>query len=359
MPLSEYDAKAIISKSKQSPFGRGSDTVLDTSIRKSWQLDPSQFSIRNARWNGMIRRLLDQAHDGLSLACGAANISAELYKLLLYEKGAFFKPHKDSEKTPGMFGTLVVCLSSPHKGGDLIVTHNDEIMAFQTSSTSNFGISFAAWYSDVLHEVKPVTLGYRLVLTYNLIRRNGESVTMPPSLSSYKHRLVASLKDYNAFARMRPTKCPNYLVHRLEHQYSQASLRAENLKGVDLDHVQCFKEAAAELGFALYLANLEKTIFKGDEYWNHTEYDRSVALKYVANLDGLRVDNPTPPYRSSDLQVNENQDLDPNDTDDEEADDEDHSGPTGNEGMTATYWYRNMVHNLPIFSYTLNADPDL
>jgi hypothetical protein len=53
----------------------------------------------------------------------AENISAQLYKLLLYEKGAFFKPHKDSEKTPGMFGTLVICLSSAHEGGDIVLTH--------------------------------------------------------------------------------------------------------------------------------------------------------------------------------------------------------------------------------------------
>ena len=39
-------------------------------------------------------------------------IDSELYKLLVYEKGSFFKKHRDSEKTRGMFGTLVVNL--PH-----------------------------------------------------------------------------------------------------------------------------------------------------------------------------------------------------------------------------------------------------
>lgn len=35
-------------------------------------------------------------------------IRAELYKMLLYEKGAMFKLHADSEKVPGMFATLVM-----------------------------------------------------------------------------------------------------------------------------------------------------------------------------------------------------------------------------------------------------------
>jgi len=41
-----------------------------------------------------------------------ATVSAELYKLLVYERKGFFLPHRDTEKTGGMFGTLVVTLPS-------------------------------------------------------------------------------------------------------------------------------------------------------------------------------------------------------------------------------------------------------
>lgn len=51
----------------------------------------------------------------------------------------------------------------------MIASHKGESLTFKTSPTSEFGYSYAAWYADVSHEVKPVTSGYRLVLTYNLI----------------------------------------------------------------------------------------------------------------------------------------------------------------------------------------------
>lgn len=119
---------------------------------------------------------------------------AELYKMLIYEKGAMFKAHTESdtsylippvctlrslngtsrprpchhdstEKIPGMFGTLVICLPSPHEGGDVVVKHSGQAKTFSTSLVQP---SVLCWYSDVHHEVLPVTSGYRCVLTYNL-----------------------------------------------------------------------------------------------------------------------------------------------------------------------------------------------
>ena len=44
------------------------------------------------------------------------HVRAELYKVLLYEPGSFFKKHRDTEKADGMFGTLVVQLPSRYIG---------------------------------------------------------------------------------------------------------------------------------------------------------------------------------------------------------------------------------------------------
>lgn len=85
-----------------------------------------------------------------------APITAELYKMLIYEEGAMFKPHTEypaprprprpprhtdppspssSEKTPGMFGTLIICLPSAHQGGGLVLRHAGETKIFPTSAT--------------------------------------------------------------------------------------------------------------------------------------------------------------------------------------------------------------------------------
>ena len=63
-------------------------------------------------------------HPGLAVLCCAvlccavlccAGVDARLYKLLLYEPGSHFKPHRDSEKAAGMFATLTIMLPSSYQ----------------------------------------------------------------------------------------------------------------------------------------------------------------------------------------------------------------------------------------------------
>jgi hypothetical protein len=71
-----------------------------------------------------------------------------------------------------MFGSLVVVFPTPHQGGALMFRHRggewtfDSATMVQTQKDSS--IAFAAFYSDVEHEVTPVTSGHRVTLTYNL-----------------------------------------------------------------------------------------------------------------------------------------------------------------------------------------------
>ena len=37
-------------------------------------------------------------------------VAVNLYKMVLYKKDGHFKPHRDTEKEPGMFGTLIIQL---------------------------------------------------------------------------------------------------------------------------------------------------------------------------------------------------------------------------------------------------------
>jgi len=56
----------------------------------------------------------------------SSELAAHPYKLLVYEKGGFFLPHRDGEKLDAMVATLVICLPSVHKGGALIVSHEGQ-----------------------------------------------------------------------------------------------------------------------------------------------------------------------------------------------------------------------------------------
>ncbi len=90
IPLTESQIKSIVDLSTQAPFGRGEKTIVDTSFRRTWQLNPTQFSIRNPQWSKQLQHLLINVKDGLG--CNNCKIvTCELYKLLLYEPGCFFQ----------------------------------------------------------------------------------------------------------------------------------------------------------------------------------------------------------------------------------------------------------------------------
>jgi len=90
LPLCEAQAKHIIELASRAPFGRGEETIVDTSVRCTWQLSPTQFSITNPQWEKNLQVLLAKIKN--ELGCdNKMKVTCQLYKLLLYEPGGFFK----------------------------------------------------------------------------------------------------------------------------------------------------------------------------------------------------------------------------------------------------------------------------
>lgn len=120
---------------------------------------------RGTDWDRTLDGVLDRVHTALGLPPTTV-LRAEPHALLVYGKGQFFLPHQDSEKDDSMVGTLVVSLPSHHTGGELVVSHAGRSIVYQASREK---LTFAAFYADCLHEVKPVKSGYRVTLTMNLL----------------------------------------------------------------------------------------------------------------------------------------------------------------------------------------------
>ena len=96
LPVCEYEAKKIKAVCSQAPYGRGQETVVDTTVRNTWQLEPSQFTIMNAQWDSRIESLAAVVKK--ELGCDPAlNVRCELYKFLLYQQGNFFKVKHSKE----------------------------------------------------------------------------------------------------------------------------------------------------------------------------------------------------------------------------------------------------------------------
>ena len=90
LPICSSQARAVIEQCSQAPFGRKEETIVDTAVRNTWQLNPAQFDILNPEWEQRLSGLVSQVKE--ELGCGTtACITCQLYKLLLYEEGGFFK----------------------------------------------------------------------------------------------------------------------------------------------------------------------------------------------------------------------------------------------------------------------------
>ena len=45
MPSSKTQARKLARLGRQTPYGKGTETVVDTGVRHVWELDPEQFQL--------------------------------------------------------------------------------------------------------------------------------------------------------------------------------------------------------------------------------------------------------------------------------------------------------------------------
>jgi hypothetical protein len=95
LPLSNRDAQIIVAASHAAPFGKGEETLVDSSVRKTWELSAGDFQIRNPAWKPFLESIVAKVSAGLGVDATGKGVSAELYKMLLYDEGAMFKPHQE------------------------------------------------------------------------------------------------------------------------------------------------------------------------------------------------------------------------------------------------------------------------
>jgi hypothetical protein len=176
-------------------------------------------------------------------------VAADFYKLLVYDTGGFLVDHRDTEKVPGMFATMVVVLPSTHDGGELVARHLGQEVVLDPRPEEPSEIGFAGFYADCVHEVRPVRAGYRVTLIYNLrLAGKGPPLTAPDYRAKHG-RVVELLRNWES-AEDEPDK----LILPLEHAYTPAELSFNALKGADAGVASVLLEAAAEADCDLHLA---------------------------------------------------------------------------------------------------------
>ena len=251
-----------------------------------------------------------------------------------------------------MFATLVIALPSEHTGGDVVVQLRDEEQILKTQGLCDFDYSYLSWYADVNHSVSKIESGHRLVLTYNLIRQAADSSQMASVLDDHKQNLDKVLAFWSKQDReidSHSDHVPEKLVYILEHEYSEANICLDHLKGKDQLRTRYLLEACRDQDFCLYLAHFEYSLsgsidededgpnwgYGGNRVDYHEfidEFGASWKLQTIFQYNGKRI--------AEDIDLEEEDLLKNVDFTDIEPDDEDCDGYTGNEGCTATHFYR-------------------
>ena len=180
-----------------------------------------------------------------------------------------------------MFATVIVILPSAYTGGQVIVSHASSSRTIDFSEDSLHATSILAWYTDVRHEVKPVTSGYRLALSYNLIHVAPPNVPRPslPDTSSSAELLRHTLRKWQA-KKYEGESDQRLMAYLLDHEYSTHDLGqgSTSLKGADAQRVALLRPIAEDLGFMLGLASLEHNVSgcaedNGGGYYNRGRWD--------------------------------------------------------------------------------------
>ena len=247
-PVPQAQIDALIQAAERAPYGKGTQTLTDTSVRDCWQIDAKQVSVGGRGWMDTLTKIMDQVSRDFGLADG--KLYAELYKLLVYREGGFFAAHRDTEKVSGMIATLSLSLPTPGEGGELVVSHGGDTTTFDMSAQDPSELAFAAFYADCLHEARPVTKGHRISLVFNLFVRSGQQWTGAPNYANLTEKVANCLRDWRQQGKTEK------LAWLLDHGYSEEGLSFDTLKGTDAAVAQVLREAAKHADCSMHAAIL-------------------------------------------------------------------------------------------------------
>ena len=352
LPLLPVQAEQLIAVAEQAPYGRGEETLIDTSVRRTWQIDAARVRIGGRHWTRDLEAIVQQTAEGLGVT---QPVVAELYKLLVYDQGSFFVSHRDTEKAPGMFATLIIVLPSHYTGGELRVRHRNREVRLDLCCAEPSEVAFAAFYADCVHEILPITSGCRLTLVYNLLRPGKGRLPEPPSYETEQAALADRLRQWVASKESPDDDSPEKLIYPLEHAYTPAALAFDALKGADAAAASVLIPAAEQADCDLHLAlvsieesgGAEHTGYYGSRRrgWSRGDnddeddfeiievYDRLTTLAEWRRPDGSPTTLGTLPFEDTEL-------CPPDAFEGLEPDEQHFHEATGNEGASFDRTYR-------------------
>ena len=334
-PVPPGQIATLLDAAERAPYGKGTRTLVDASVRDCWQIDSRKVRLAGKAWPDSLAKILSLVAEGLGLP--VERLGAEPYKLLVYRRGGFFAEHRDTEKIPGMVGTLSLSLPAAGSGGEIVVRHRERETVFDTAASEPSELSYAAFYADCLHEVRPVTAGHRVSLVFSLVLDSARHQPGAPDYSDLTApvaRCLAECREAGEAAK---------IVWLLDHEYSEEGLSFQTLKNTDAAVAKVLGEAADGTDCELHAAVLKIEEYGVPDFeWGWDDdpdavmgevFDRRLVLDAWAGRDGGRPSLGEIPLDDGEL-------LPFGALDDAEPDECRLEDSTGNEGPTLEHVYR-------------------
>ena len=192
-PLLPSGVERLRLNAEPATFGRGKQSILDEEYRQAMKISSDcglNFDLANWSVVAQIKEVL--------LPHSNKQVFAQLDKVNLYSDNGFFKDHKDTPRSQAMFASLVLCLPSPFEGGQLVIKHRSgqKVYDWGTAAHDSHQVQWAAFYSDCTHEIRPITQGVRVTVTYNLyVDDNTIQDHLKGATTKFSDELAGALKQ--------------------------------------------------------------------------------------------------------------------------------------------------------------------
>ena len=209
----------LLAAATPSPFGMGHKTLIDTTVRNS-------FEIPAALLSSSTLTSIAGCFDFKGLIHGLC-LTLEPYKLVLYTLGGHFDEHRDTVRGKGHIGTLVCLLNSDFSGGELEIRCGDMRESITKKCT------WVALFGDCPHNVHPVLSGTRVSMLFDIYAEEPDGFeqergTLPPPI-----RGTGVADDKIIAATRLELRTVSAVLVCLQHMYSEDQLIPSLLKGSD------------------------------------------------------------------------------------------------------------------------------
>ena len=231
---------ALIAVAEAAPYGRGTETLVDPSVRRTWQIAPDRVRIQGRHWQQHARR-----HRGPRCRrprCQRTDRSRILQAADL-RRGKLLRRPPRYREGGRMFATLVIVLPSCSNGGELMRPSRRVVKRARSAArrSGRGGIRRILCGLRARGAAGHRRLSPRADLQSVAPQAEGSPYCLP-TVRNEKARIEERT------ARLAVRGRPEKLVYPLEHAYTPAEIAFDALKGADAGAAGVLAAAAAPCG---------------------------------------------------------------------------------------------------------------